>query len=114
MSARPYTLTGKYSDKTAEVKWETVSGSDTGDWFPLEDFNDNTVHVTGTFDSNTLTVQGSNDKTNAFTLTDNNGLAVAFTAAGGKFIAEAPKFIRLSSSSGASADLDVIIKLRKA
>ena len=59
----------------ATALWETMDGSDTGEWIELLDFNDNTVTVSGTFDSNTLTMQGANlaDKSDAFTLTDNNG-----------------------------------------
>jgi hypothetical protein len=107
----PISRTGKQST----VLWESISGSDTGEWIELDDFNDNTVTVSGTFDSNTLTMQGANaaDKSDAFTLTDNNGLSIAFTAAGGKLISEAPRFIRPSSSAGASADLDVLVNLRK-
>ena len=103
--------------KRGTILWETLDGSDTGAWFELRDFNDNTVQVTGTFDSNTLTMQGSNDAAaskTAFTLTDNNGLPVTFTAAGAKLIAEAPRYIRPSLGAGASSDIDVTVQLRKA
>jgi hypothetical protein len=98
----------------AEVLWETIDGSDVGQTYNLHDYNDNTVTVTGTFDSNTLTMQGSNDGSTWFTLTDNNGLSIALTAAGGRLIAEAPKYIRPSLGSGASSDIDVIVQLRRA
>lgn len=98
----------------AKVLWETMDGGDVGRAFDLQEYNDNTVTVTGTFDSNTLTMQGSNDGTNWFTLTDNVGLDVALTAAGGALIAEAPRYIRPSLSSGASSDIDVIVLLRRA
>ena len=99
----------------ATALWETMDGSDTGEWIELHDFNDNTVTVSGTFDSNTLTMQGANlaDKSDAFTLTDNNGLSIALTAAGGKLIAEAPRYIRPSLGAGASSDIDVAVELRK-
>lgn len=97
----------------ATVRWETIDGSDTGQVFDLQDYNDNTVTVTGTFDSNTLTMQGSNDGTNWFTLTDNNGSSIAFAAAGGAYIAQAPRYIRPSLGSGASSDIDVIVHLRR-
>ena len=99
----------------AEVLWETIDGSDTGQWYELHDYNDNTVTIGGTFDSNTLTMQGANadDQSDAFTLTDNNGLSIALTAAGGKLIAEAPKYKSQSLGSGASSDIDVIVKLRR-
>jgi len=97
----------------ATVTWETIDGSDTGQVFELQNYNDNTVTVTGTFDSNTLTMQGSNDGTIWFTLTDHVGVSVALTAAGGKLIAEAPRYIRPSLGAGASSDIDVIVKLRR-
>jgi hypothetical protein len=104
----------KITGKRGTILWEAMDGGDTGAPFELLDFNDNTVTVTGTFDSNTLTMQGSNDGTNWFTLTDNLGLAVTFTAAGGRYIAEAPRYIRPSLGSGASSDIDVTVQLRKA
>jgi hypothetical protein len=98
----------------AEVLWETIDGSDTGQWYKLHDYNDNTVTISGTFDSNTLTMQGANadDQSDAFTLTDNNGLSIAVTAAGGRLMAEAPKYIRPSLGAGASSDIDVRVQLR--
>ena len=98
----------------AKLLWETIDGSDTGQPFDLQEYNDNTVTVTGTFDSNTLTMQGSNDGANWFTLTDNNGLSVTFTAAGGAYIVPAPRYIRPSLGAGASSDIDVFVLLRRA
>lgn len=107
----PKSLAGK----SGNVLWETIDGSDTGEWIELSDFNDNTVTVSGTFDSNTLTIQGANkaDKSDAFTLTDINGIPLTFVAAGGKLIAEAPTYVRPSLGAGASSDIDVAIELRK-
>ena len=93
--------------------WETVTCGDTGEALEIGDYVDNTVTVTGTFNSQTLTMQGSNDGTNWFTLTDNNGLDIALTAAGGKVIAEAPRYIRPSFSGSSGGDVDVIVQLRK-
>ena len=98
------------------ILWETLDGGDTGEWFELLDFSDNTASVSGTFDSNTLTMQGANlaDKSDVFTLTDNNGSAATFTAAGGKLIAEAPTYMRPSLGAGASSDINVAVQLRRA
>lgn len=97
----------------AQVLWETVTCGDTGAWIELDKFNDNTVTVTGTFNSQTLTMQGSNDKTNAFTLTDHSGQNIALTAAGAALIAEAPKWVRPSFSGSSGGDVDVRIQLRE-
>jgi len=98
------------------VEWPALDGDDTGRWFPVGSFNDNLVQITGTFDSNTLTMQGSNDDADtktAFTLTDYLGLDVTFTAAGAVSIKDAPKYIRPSLGSGASSAVNVKMTLRK-
>lgn len=100
--------------------WEgLVTGSLDGDAFVNPNFKDICMQVKGTFDTATITMQGTNDTGAAgtetwFTLTDGNGIAagnnVVFTAAGGKQIYETPYKIRpLVSSVGASTDLDVTI-----
>lgn len=96
----------------ATVTWETLTCGDTGESIEMNNFNDNTVTVTGTFNSQTVTLQGSNDNTNWFTLTDNNGTDIALTAAGMRLIAEAPKYVRPSFSGSTGGDVDVIIELR--
>lgn len=101
--------------RRATVLWEALACGDTGEWIELEDFNDNTVTVSGTFNSQTVTMQGANaaDKSDAFTLTDNIGLSIALTAAGGKLTAEAPRYVRPSFSGSSGGDVDVLIELRK-
>lgn len=100
----------------AKCVWSNLDGDDTGVWLPTAIFNDNLVQITGTFDSNTLTMQGSNDDTvskTAFTLTDYLGLNVTFTAAGAVSIKDAPKYIRPSLGSGANSAVTVSLLLRK-
>lgn len=99
--------------KRGTILWETMACGDTGAALELKDFVDNTVTVTGTFNSQTLTMQGSNDNTNWFTLTTNNGTNAAFTAAGGALLAETPRYIRPSFSGASGGDVDVIVQLRK-
>jgi hypothetical protein len=105
---------------TLHCLWEAlVTGSLDGDAFINPNFKDICVQVKGTFDTATLTMQGTNDKGDAgtetwFTLTDGVGIAagnnVVFTAAGAKQIYEAPYKIRpLVSSVGATTDLDVTL-----
>ncbi len=98
---------------TGQVLWETVTCGDTGASQEMAKFNDNTVTVTGTFNSETLTMQGSNDDTNWFTLTDNNGIPIALTAAGGRLISEAPRYIRPSFSGSSGGDVDVRLQARR-
>ena len=96
------------------IKWEAlVTGSLDGIKVSVAKWADKTVQAIGTFDTATITMQGSNDGTNWFTLTDFSGTDVAFTAAGGAAIAEAPFYIRpLVSSVGGSTDIDVLLLCR--
>jgi len=107
----PDTLAGK----EAEIKWPGLESGDTGEPQDMAEFNDNTVTVTGDFNSETVTMLGSNDEDggNPFPLTDNNGIFIALTEAGGRLIAEAPKFIFPSISGASGGDVDVIVKARK-
>lgn len=98
------------------VLWETMAKGDvgigtdagTGDNLGMSAFADRTVTVTGTFDGETLTMQGSLDASNWFTLTDQVGADLTFTAAGMKMVAELVRYIRPSlSGSGAGSDIDV-------
>lgn len=88
--------------------WETITATNsTGELAEFPDFPEKTVQVTGTF-GGTLTMQGSNDGTNFFTLTDVLGNNVAFTAAGAKKIHETPRYVRPSAGVGVT-DVDVTL-----
>ena len=99
------------------VVWETlVTGSLDGEAFDegmgAPFMADKTIHVFGTWDTATLTIQGSNEATTTDwqTLSDVHGTSLALTADGIYTIAENPAGIRpLVSSVGASTDLDVIM-----
>lgn len=71
------------------------------------------VQFTGTFDSATAVLQGSNDGTNWVTLSDVFGLNVSFTAAGYAEISTAMAYLRPSTSGGGgSQDIDCILIAR--
>ncbi len=103
----------KQNGITIHCIWETlVTGSLDGDAFINPNFKDLCVQVKGTFDSATVTLQGTNDTSSEtwFPLTNAVETAVAFTSAGGMQIHETPYKIRpLVSSVGASTDLDVTL-----
>ena len=94
--------------------WEAlVSGSLDGVSIVIPGRSDMCVQVVGTFDTATLTMQGSNDGTNWATLTDPQGNDIAFTSAGIEQILEKTRFVRpLVSSVGAGTDLDVYLYVR--
>lgn len=93
---------------TDNITWASVTGGDTGEPREYAKFNDKTVQVFGTF-GDTLTIQGSNDGTNWATLSDSTGVALEFTAAGIKLIAECPRYIR-PSAGGSLTSVTVTIQ----
>lgn len=71
---------------------------------------DRSVQIEGTFDSATVVLQGSNDGTNWYTLTDPQGNAISKTSAALEQISEATRYIRPSvSSAGGSTSLTVTV-----
>ena len=75
-------------------------------------FSDKTVQLIGTFGSATVVIQGSLDGTTWATLTDPQGDALSFTAAGLNLVAENVRYIRPSASGGSSQDIDVYLLVR--
>lgn len=102
------------SPVTLMITWANLRAADLpGAAVELPDYSDSTVQIVGTFDTGTLTMQGSNDGTNWFSLTDAQGNAIAKTSAAGEVIEEAPRYIR-PLLSGAGADvITVLLKSTK-
>ena len=65
--------------------------------------------MSGTFGGMTLIVEGSNDGSNYSILNDAQGNALSFTAAAIEQILENTEFIRIATSGGTSADVNVTI-----
>jgi hypothetical protein len=91
-----------------------VPNGETGDPLPFTKYADRSVQVSGTFGAGgTVVVQGSNNGTNYHTLTDPQGNALSFTAAGLEQITEVVKFIRPSVTAGdGTTSLTVTIAAR--
>lgn len=94
------------------VSW-ALAGGDTGKRVSLAGFPDRTVQVTATFGSATL--RGSNlaDPSDAtagdwFNLTDPQGNALTFTAAGGELIAENPLWISPITTGGSAYVITIV------
>jgi len=103
------------STGTMVVSWSIATAGDTGVRTPAEfsSYPDKTVHVTGTFGS--VTLRGSNlanpsDATAGdwFNLTDPQGNALTFTAAGGKLIAENPRWISPITTGGSAYTISIV------
>ncbi len=83
------------------VVWTGLLNGDDGSAWEGPDFADRSVVVTGTFGTGgSITVQGSNDGTNWFALTDPQGNAITKTAAGLEQITEITKFVRPIVTAG--------------
>lgn len=94
-------------DHGAYVLWETLTAADIGTPITLgKGGAQMAIHALGTF-GGTVTVQGSIDGANWFTLTTGpGGDPVTFTAAGYAEIATAARYVRILAGSGVS-DVDV-------
>lgn len=103
-------------DDNYTVTWETLTSSNTAgaSWDPKKtEASIATAQFTGTFDSATAVLQGSNDGTNWVTLKDMGASNVSFTSAGYAEISTAFAYIRPSTSGGGgSQDIDCILVAR--
>ena len=96
------------------ITWETLTESDTAASYSPNGLQSyaGSIQVVGTFGGATVVLQGSNDNTNWVDLSDPNGTAISFTAAGAAEFATAMAYIRPSASGGTSQDLDIIVSTR--
>lgn len=86
---------------SALVVWTGLDADDSGEPVQLPDFPDKTVTIEGTFSvGGSCTLQGSNDGTNYYSLTDPQGNAITKTAAGIELVTENPKYIRPLVTAG--------------
>lgn len=99
----------------ALIVWSGLLNGDDGSSVEGVDFADRTVAVTGNFGTGgSVTLQGSNDNSNWFALTDPQGNAITKTAAGLEVIAEGPRYIKPAVTAGDGAtDLTVTVWARR-
>jgi hypothetical protein len=97
------------------ITWTGLDSDDSGSPVELVDFPDRTVTITGTFGAGgSITLQGSNDNSNWFALTDPQGNAITKTAAGMELMSEAPRYIRpLVTAGDGTTSLTVKILCRR-
>ena len=95
------------------ISWTGLTNGDTGEAVRVSHWQDRSIQAIGTFDTSTLTIQGSNDGgTTWATLRDPSSTALTFAAAGLKQVLEIVDLIRPSSSGGAGTDIDVFLMMR--
>lgn len=94
--------------------WETITEADT----PLSILVNGTdplaanIQLIGTFGGATFLLQGSNNNSDWVTLTDVNGNALSFGAAGAADFSTSMVYLRVSASGGTSQDVDAILSMR--
>ena len=92
--------------------WPALATNDDGVPVGLIGSGDRTFAAFGTFGGGTVTLQGSLDGTNWFTLRDPQGANVALTAAGIRSVLEAPSFIRplVTGGSGVAITCQLLVR----
>lgn len=97
------------------LSWTGLQNGDTGEPASYPFTPDRTVQITGTFGvGGTVVIEGSNDGTNFETLTDPQGNALSFTAAGMEMVTENPLYIRPSATAGdGTTDLTVTMVCKR-
>lgn len=99
----------------AVFAWTGLDLDDSGIAIQCVDYVDRTVAITGTFGAGgSVTLQGSNDNTNWFALTDPQGNAITKTAAALELVMEAPLYIRpLVTAGDGTTNLTVTLLCRR-
>ena len=96
------------------VTWAGLANSgDVGQPIQRPDLIDRSFQVSGTFTSNSVVCEGSNDGQNWFTLTNVAGGSVSFGGAGIMQVVEATAYVRPHLTAGSGANLDVNMLLRR-
>ena len=83
------------------ISWSGLLNADTGAAVELVDYADKTATMTGTFGvGGSITLQGSNNGTDWFALTDAQTSAVTKNSAAMELIVENPRYIRPIVTAG--------------
>lgn len=101
---------------TVLLSWTlTSAASDVGLPYAVPAHSDKSIHVSGTFGSGTVTVQGSNNGGSSYIgLTDPTQTAISITSEGIKAILENTALIRPVLTGGSSAAVVISILCRMA
>jgi len=83
------------------ITWAGLDSDDSGEPVELVDYPDRTLTITGTFGAGgSISLQGSNDGTNWFSITDPQGNAITKTAAAMELVVETPRYMRPIVTAG--------------
>jgi hypothetical protein len=100
MAVISYTVNPEASNAQV-MAWTPLANGDSGTPYQTPEYPDKSVQITGTFGvAGTCLIEGSNDNTSWFPLTDFSGASLSFTAAGLRGITENTVYVRPRISSG--------------
>lgn len=110
------TRVGDQDDAAILLSWALTTANTDGAPMEWTQWADRCFQAVGTWGGATLTIQGSNDGTNWFTLSNAAGATAAtFTADGGKAIIELPRYVRPNlTTPGTGATVTVSLLARRA
>lgn len=100
------------SDRVHIITWVTTA-ADTFTSVEIPGSADRSVQMSGTWNSSTIVLEGSNDGTTWFTLNDPFSNAISFTADGLKQITEITRYIRPRISAGTPTSVTITALLRR-
>lgn len=100
-------VSAKTDGSAMSVVWSGVTESDTFAAVAMPAYTARSVHVSGTFGSATVVLNGSNTGTNYFGLNNLAGTAISITSEGLKACQEAVINYQPSASGGTSQSLTV-------
>ena len=116
MAEVAYTVDTNSISSSVLVKWSGLAGSDTGQWYSAGNLNDVSSHCFGTFDSATVTIQGSNESettpTSAVTLhkVDLTSATHSSSASALQVVETMQQYRPSVAGGGGSCSLTVIMK----
>lgn len=105
------TITGKLADINHGVvlaSWDNMAAGDIGTPAEMVTFGDKTAQAVG--DATGVAIQGSNDGTNWFPLTDAAGTTIALAGATNAMalVRENPRYVRPVATGGTSTDVTIV------
>jgi type 1 fimbria pilin len=118
MATQPKTITAltRFGEDCHLVVWTGLLNTDDGDPFEGPGSNERSIQFTGTFGSGgTIVLEGSNNGTHWFTLTDPQGNNISATTARIKRISELTRYVRPRVTAGdGSTNLTATMLVRRA
>jgi hypothetical protein len=117
MATVNYTITKTANPLCWVVSWTGVTNADTCTAFdvtkvPGAGGTDRSIHIRGSFGTDTGHLQGSNDGTNYVVLTDPQGNAISKTAEAIEQVLEYTRNIRPAVSGGANGTLNFYLMVK--